>query len=109
MSDLTFLSAVAMAEPISKRKISPLELADAHLTKIERLNPQLNAFVHVDMERVRREARHAEAAVMSGKDLGPLHGVPISIKSSLDVAGLRCEAGMSLRDGIVVQAHATLV
>src|ERR1700693_1297983 len=109
MSDLTFLSAVAMAEQIRKKKISPLELADAHLTKIERLNPQLNAFVHVDGERVRREARNAEAAVMSGKNLGPLHGVPISIKSSLDVAGLRCEAGTRLRAGNVPTQDAPLV
>src|ERR1700686_2927720 len=109
MSDLTFLSAVAMAEQIRKKKISPLELADAHLTKIERLNPQLNAFVHVDGERVRREARNAEGAVMSGKDLGPLHGIPVSIKSSLDVAGLRCEAGTRLRAGYVATEDAPLV
>ncbi len=56
MSDLSFLSAVAMAQQIREKKISPLELADAHLAKIERLNPKLNAFVHVDTERVRREA-----------------------------------------------------
>ena len=76
-----------MAEQIREKKISPVELVEAHLAKIERLNPKLNAFVHVDAERVRREARAAEAAVMSGEALGPLHGVPISIKSSLDVAG----------------------
>src|ERR1700688_3128073 len=109
MSDLTFLSAVAMAEQIRKKKISPLELADAHLTKIERLNPQLNAFVHVDGERVRREARNAEGAVMSGKDLGPLHGIPISVKSSLDVAGLRCQSGTRLRAGFIATHDAPLV
>src|ERR1700675_421444 len=109
MSDLTFLSAVAMAEQIRKKKISPLELADAHLAKIERLNPKLNAFVHMDEERVRREARNAEGAVMSGKDLGPLHGIPISVKSSLDVAGLRCEAGTRLRAGYVATEDAPLV
>ncbi len=67
MDDLTFLSAVEMARQIREKKISPVELADAHLAKIERLNPKLNAFVHVDAERVRREARDAETAVMSGK------------------------------------------
>jgi Asp-tRNA(Asn)/Glu-tRNA(Gln) amidotransferase A subunit family amidase len=109
MSDLTFLSAVVMAAQIRGKKISPFELADAHLTKIERLNPRLNAFVHVDKERVRRDARHAEAAVTSREDLGPLHGVPISIKSSLDVAGLRCEAGTRLRAGYVATEDAPLV
>lgn len=109
MSDLTFLPAVVMAEQIREKKISPVELADAHLAKIEKLNPKLNAFVHVDAERVRREARAAEAAVISGKDLGPLHGVPISIKSSLDVAGMRCESGTRLRAGHVASQDAPLV
>jgi amidase len=109
MADLTFLSATAMAQQIREKKISPVELADAHLAKIERLNPQLNAFVHVDAERVRKEARAAEAAVTGGKALGPLHGVPVSIKSSLDVAGLRCEAGTRLRAGNVATEDAPLV
>jgi amidase len=109
MGDLTFLPAVVMARRIRQRKISPVELVDAHLAKIERVNPNLNAFVHVDAERVRREASEAEAAVMSGKTLGPLHGVPISIKSSLDVAGMRCEAGTRLRTGYVAAQDAPLV
>jgi Asp-tRNA(Asn)/Glu-tRNA(Gln) amidotransferase A subunit family amidase len=109
MSDLTFLSAVVMAQQIREKKISPVEVADAHLAKIERLNPKLNAFVDVDMDRVRREARDAEAAVISGKTLGPLHGVPISIKSSLDVRGLRCEAGTRLRAGNIATHDAPLV
>ena len=109
MGDLTFLPAVVMAQQIREQKISPVELADAHLAKIERLNPKLNAFVHVDPEAVRREARAAEAAVMNKQSLGPLHGVPISIKSSLDVAGLRCEAGTRLRAGNIATDDAPLV
>jgi len=109
MRDLTFLPAVTMAAQIRGRRLSPVELADAHLAKIERLNPKLNAFVHVDADRVRREARAAEAAVTSGKTLGPLHGVPISIKSSLDVATLRSEAGTRLRAGFVATQDAPLV
>ena len=57
MSDLTFLPAVVMAEQIRKKKISPIELVDAHLRQIEKLNPKLNAFVQVDAERARRAAR----------------------------------------------------
>ncbi|MGA7765664.1 MAG: amidase, partial [Candidatus Sulfotelmatobacter sp.] len=109
MSDLTFLSAVVMVQQIREKKISPVELADAHLAKIERLNPKLNAFVHLDVKRVRSEARAAEDEVMQGKALGPLHGVPISIKSSLDVAGLRCESGTRLRAGYVATQDAPLV
>jgi len=109
MPDLTFLPAVAMAQQIREKKISPVELADAHLAKIERLNPKLNAFVHVDAERVRREARAAEASAAKGKSVGPLHGVPISIKSSLEVAGLRCESGTRFRSGFVPTQDAPLV
>jgi Asp-tRNA(Asn)/Glu-tRNA(Gln) amidotransferase A subunit family amidase len=109
MNDLTFLPATDMAQQIRERKISPVELVDAHLAKIERLNPKLNAFVHVDAQRARREARDAEAAVMRGGSLGPLHGVPISIKSSLDVAGFRCEAGTRLRIGNIAAEDAPLV
>jgi Asp-tRNA(Asn)/Glu-tRNA(Gln) amidotransferase A subunit family amidase len=109
MSDLTFLSAVEMARQIREKKISPLELADAHLSKIERLNGTLNAFVHVDPERVRREARKAEAAVMSGEVIGPLHGVPISIKSCIEVEGMRCESGTRLRKGLIAKKDAPLV
>jgi amidase len=109
MSDLTFLPAVTMAEQIRTRKLSPVELAEAHLAKIARLNPKLNAFVHVDPDRVLRESRAAESAVMKAAPLGPLHGVPISIKSSIDVAGLRCESGTRLRAGRIATQDAPLV
>jgi Asp-tRNA(Asn)/Glu-tRNA(Gln) amidotransferase A subunit family amidase len=113
MSEVTFLPAVSMAEHVRKKIISPVELVEAHLTKIERLNPKLNAFVHVDAAGVRREARNAEAAVTSRKTsddaFGPLHGVPISIKSSLEVAGMRCESGTRLRAGFVAAQDAPLV
>lgn len=109
MDDLTFLSAVTMAQEIRTKKISPVELAEAHLAKIDRLNPKLNAFVHVDRDRVRSEARKAEAALIRGAPVGPLHGVPISIKSCIEVAGLRCEAGSRLRAGFVGKQDAALV
>ncbi|HEY3973450.1 MAG TPA: amidase [Candidatus Sulfotelmatobacter sp.] len=109
MSDLTFLPAVTLAQQICQKMISAVEVCDAHLAKIERLNPKLNAFVQVDAEQVRREARDADAAVRAGKPLGPLHGVPISIKSSIDVTGMRCEAGTRLRAGNIATKDAPLV
>lgn len=109
MSDLTFLSAVVMAQQIREKKTSPVELIDAHLAKIERLNPKLNAFVHVDADRARRDSRSAEDEVMTGNPLGPLHGVPISIKSCIDVAGMRCESGTRLRAGHFASQDAPLV
>ncbi|MGA7398409.1 MAG: amidase [Candidatus Sulfotelmatobacter sp.] len=109
MNDVTFLSALSMAELIQKKKISPLELVNAHLAQIERLQPKLNAFVQVDAERARHSAQDADSAVMNHVPLGPLHGVPLSIKSSFFVEGLRCEAGTRLRVGFLAQQDAPLV
>src|SRR5271156_1538927 len=109
MNELNFLSAVEMAEQIRARTISPVELVDAHLARIAELNarrdPQLNAFVHVDVERAREGAKIAEAAVGPGARsradaLGALHGVPISVKSSVDVAGWAWGGGGRLGRGV---------
>ena len=109
MSDVNFLSALAMAEQIRQRKISPVELLDAHLQRIAELNPRLRAFVQMDEVRAPRDARALEAAAMRGEFCGPLHGVPISIKSSLNVAGVRCESGTRLREGYIAPRDAVLV
>jgi Asp-tRNA(Asn)/Glu-tRNA(Gln) amidotransferase A subunit family amidase len=109
MNELTFLPGVVMAEQVRTKKISPVELVDAHLSQIERLNPKLNAFVQVDADRARLAAREAEAAVSENRSIGPLHGVPVSIKSSIEVAGLRCEAGSRLRAGFAARFDAPLV
>jgi Asp-tRNA(Asn)/Glu-tRNA(Gln) amidotransferase A subunit family amidase len=109
MPELTFLSAVAMAEQVRQKKLSPVELVEAHLARIEKLNPKLNAFVQVDGEGARRQAHAAEDAVARGEKLGPLHGVPVSIKSSIEIKSLRCEAGTKLRAGFVATQDAPLV
>jgi Asp-tRNA(Asn)/Glu-tRNA(Gln) amidotransferase A subunit family amidase len=109
VSTLNFLSAVVMTEQIRERKVSPVELVDAHLAQIKKLNPKLNAFVEVDAERAQQAAQDAEIAVMHGKELGLLHGVPVSIKSCLEVAGMHCESGSRLRAGFVAEQDAPLV
>jgi Asp-tRNA(Asn)/Glu-tRNA(Gln) amidotransferase A subunit family amidase len=109
MPDLHYLPASVLAEKIRNQQISPVELIEAHLARIERLNPILNAFVQVDVEGARRQAREAQAAVQRHHPLGPLHGVPLSIKSSIDVVGLRCEAGTRLRAGNIAMQDAPLV
>jgi len=109
MRDLNFLSAACMAQQIRQRQLSPVELLESHLTQIEELNPKLNAFVHVDAERALRQARAAETAIAGGQKLGALHGVPLSVKSSIEVAGLRCESGSKLRSGFVADRDAPLV
>ena len=68
-----------MARMVRERAISPVELVEAHLRQIDRLNPRLNAFVVVTADRARADARKAEAAVMRGERLGLLHGVPVTV------------------------------
>ncbi|HKW89203.1 MAG TPA: amidase [Candidatus Acidoferrales bacterium] len=107
--DLTSLTAAEMADSVRKQRITPTELVEAHLEKIARLNPKLNAFVHLDAEDARRQAKVADAAIASAESLGPLHGVPITIKSSIDVAGWPCTCGSRLRADYVAQSDAPLV
>src|SRR5438270_9247235 len=98
-----------MAELIQNRKLSPVELVQAHLDRIERVNPKINAYVQLDAERALAAARAAEHAIMRNEAVGPLHGVPVSIKSSIEVAGMSCEAGTKLRAGYVARGDAPLV
>jgi Asp-tRNA(Asn)/Glu-tRNA(Gln) amidotransferase A subunit family amidase len=109
MSELNFLSAGAMAEQVRQKKLSPVELVDAHFARIATQNLRLNAFVDLDEVRARRDALTLEAEAVAGKIRGPLHGVPLSIKSSIDTEGLRCESGTRLRAGHVAAHDAVLV
>jgi amidase len=98
-----------MAALVRAREISPVELVDAHLQQIEKLNPKLNAFVVVTGDRAREEARAAEAAVLRGDTLGDLHGVPVTVKDSFDIAGLRTLCGSKFRLGHRAAADAAAV
>lgn len=109
MDEICFAGIAELAESVRRKKISPVEIVEAHLARIERLQPKLNAFVDVDAEGARRAAKAAEAAVMRGDSLGPLHGVPLSIKSCIDVARWRCPAGSRLRADFVPPGDAVLV
>jgi Asp-tRNA(Asn)/Glu-tRNA(Gln) amidotransferase A subunit family amidase len=112
VDDIVYSSLIDMAEGVRARKVSPVELTDAHLSRIRELNPKLNAFVTVDSDRARDQAMLAESALSSSaktESIGPLHGVPISIKSSIDVAELLCECGSVLRKGNVPSEDAPLV
>jgi len=108
-SSITSLSASEIARLVGRKELSPVEVVDAHLSRIEQLNPEINAFSCVDHDGARAQARLAELIVSQGGDLPPLLGVPLTIKSCIDVAGLRCEAGSRLRAGYVAALDATLV
>lgn len=91
--DLCFTSAADIAALVRKKTISPVEVIEAFLARIDALNPQLNAYVTVTPELARAAAKRAEAAVMAGAALGPLHGVPFSVKDLVFTAGVRTTAG----------------
>jgi Asp-tRNA(Asn)/Glu-tRNA(Gln) amidotransferase A subunit family amidase len=109
MDELKRASIREIAQKIRAKEVSPIELIEAHLTRIAKMQPKLNAFVHVDEEGARERAREAESAVMRGEELGALHGVPLSVKSCIDVAGWPCPAGSLLRKNEVPSANAPMV
>jgi amidase len=109
-SSLCLLSASEIAQLIHSKAVSPVEVMQEHVERIEKLNPALNAFAHLDLERAFEEARRAEFELMSGsREEAALLGVPITIKSCIDVQGLVCAAGSRLRSDYVASADATLV
>lgn len=106
---LTSLSATRLAGLIRAREVSVAEVVDAYLARIEQINPRLNAYVQVDAEGARAAAHDADAALRNGAAVGPLHGVPLSIKSSIAVAGMPWETGSPFRRGVRADDDATLV
>jgi Asp-tRNA(Asn)/Glu-tRNA(Gln) amidotransferase A subunit family amidase len=109
MDSIYFAGITEVVNKIRTKEISPREIIDAHLARIEKLQPKLNAFVHIDAEEARRQALAAENGVLRGEEVGALYGVPISIKSCIDVAGWPCPAGSRLRADYVACEDAVLV
>jgi Asp-tRNA(Asn)/Glu-tRNA(Gln) amidotransferase A subunit family amidase len=109
MDSNQFSTIQQIAEAIHSKTISPVELVESHLKNIELWQPALNAFVHLDTEAARRQAQAAEAAISNRAPLGPLHGVPLTIKSCIDVAGWPCPAGSLLRKEYLPKQDAPLV
>lgn len=98
---LTIAQAAAL---IRRRQLSPLELVEAYLARIEYLNPRLNAFLTVMAHQAKREARYAVEALTRGEVWGALHGIPIAVKDLIDVAGVRTTAGSDfLRENVAAE------
>ena len=91
--DLAYTSAAELAALIARRAVSPVEVVDAVLGHIERAQPALNAFITVCGQEARAAAKGAEAAVMRGDTLGPLHGVPFAVKDLVNTKGVRTTFG----------------
>jgi amidase len=106
LKDIVFAPATRQLELLKSRQISVAELAEAHISQIERLNPTLNALVDFTPERVREQARRLDS---TKEARGPLHGLPVTIKSSISTAGYRCEIGSNLHKGDIPTEDAVVV
>ncbi len=109
MIDPATSAAVELAAAIRRREISSVELLDAYADRIERLDGPLNAVVTLDLERARRRAVEADDALARGEHWGPLHGLPITVKDTLETAGIRTTAGFPPLAEHVPPADATAV
>ncbi len=107
--ELCGLSATELGAMIRGREISPVELLEAHLSRIEELNGDLIAFLHVCRDQAMEAARAAEAEIAAGLYRGPLHGLPIAYKDIYHVRGLPTTAGSKVMQGYVAEEDATVV
>lgn len=94
--ELAFAGIAELAPKIRTKEISPVELTEMMLARIERFDPRLNSFITVTAEAARSAARAAEAAIMAGDWLGPLHGVPVAVKDLYATRGVRTTFGSPL-------------
>ena len=108
INDLIYSDATKLAELVRTKDVSPVEIMRAHLDRIEAVNGDVNAIVTV-ADGALEAARRAEAAVLSGGELGPLHGVPFTAKDSIDTAGVMTQRGSPIFKGRLPIEDATSV
>jgi Asp-tRNA(Asn)/Glu-tRNA(Gln) amidotransferase A subunit family amidase len=108
-NELIFQSATKLAELIRSKEISPVEVVEAHIRRIEEVNPKLNAFVATTFDNAREAARRSEQRITRGEAVGLMEGVPISIKDTIDIAGIRTVSGTRLRETFVPESDAPVV
>ena len=104
-----FETIVELAPRLRRKEVSPVELTQACLDRIEKLNPALNAFITVTAESALAEARGAEAEIARGEWRGPLHGIPVALKDLIDTAGTRTTAASGLYENRVPSEDAEVV
>ena len=108
MSEIFYASAKSMARAVREKEVSAVELVEAHLARIDEVNPALNAVVMLAADRARTEAAEADAALARGESLGALHGVPFTLKDSIDTEGVVTTGGTMGRKDFVPEEDATV-
>lgn len=109
MTEIWAKSALEISADIADGAVTSREVIEAHLARIERVNPHVNAIVRVLADDARRMADEADRAVASGVELGALHGVPFTIKDNIDVAGQPTTNGLPVFEGAIAPGHAPVV
>jgi Asp-tRNA(Asn)/Glu-tRNA(Gln) amidotransferase A subunit family amidase len=109
VGSLTLFPATRLISLVARGEISAVDLVRAHLGRIAAVDPRWNAFVDVRADAALADARAQDAAAARGAARGPLGGLPVTVKSAIEVAGLRCETGSPARRGIVAERNAVVV
>ena len=91
--ELCYMSAGGLSRLIRDREVSPVEVIEAHLARIEATEPTLNSFITLLPEHALQAARRAEAQIQAGNYRGPLHGIPVGLKDLFNTAGVRTTSG----------------
>ena len=107
--DLPALTIVEAARQISKRQLSPVELTEAVLARIDALNPRVGAFITVTAEQAMEAARAAERDIQQGRYRGPLHGIPVAVKDTYYTKGIRTTAASPVLEDFVPEFDSTIV
>ncbi|MFX1517136.1 MAG: amidase [Promethearchaeota archaeon] len=107
--EIIWKSAAELAKGIKDEELSPVEVLDAYLDRIEAINPKINAIVTLIEDKARKEAKRAEDRVKAGKELGALHGVPVVIKDNIPVKGVRTTYGSKLYENHIPEEDMILV
>ena len=106
--ELCYMSAGQLSRLVQSKEISPVEIIDAHLARIEATEPVLNSFITLLPEEARAAARRAEAEIQSGSYRGPLHGIPVGLKDLFNTAGVRTTSGSRIFDNFIPDEDCTV-
>ena len=106
--DLAFMTVRDLAPLIAARKVSPVDVVEAHLARIEALDGVLRSYIYVDADSARAQAKAAEAEIAAGSYRGPLHGVTVAHKDIIDVQGVATTAASKIMQGYVAKEDATV-
>ena len=106
--EISYMSAGDLSRLVSKKEVSPVEIVDAHLSRIQATEPVLNSFITLMAEEARGSARQAEREIQAGKYRGPLHGIPVGLKDLYNTRGVRTTSGSRIFDDFVPAEDCTV-